>query len=232
MSGSRIIGDPDDPGRRDRATVLAALGDPLRLAIIEALVDSDLAPDAIAHELGMPTNGLAHHLRVLHDAGLVAGHPSQGDGRRRYLSLQPSRLEGLVQRPSWTVSSVLFVCTANAARSQMADALWRARSAVPSASAGHHPGPAIPQATHDTLAARGLAVQAVQPKSYATVNGQPGLVVSVCDVAREQGVPFDAPRLHWSIPDPLSSGSQADFDAAFEVIADRIDGLVDRVHPA
>lgn len=225
-----LVGDPFDYGRRDRAAVHAALGDPIRLAIVEALWDSDLAPDEIARDLGMPTNGLAHHLRVLQNVGLVVGIPSAGDGRRRYLRLVASRLDGLLSRPSWTASSVLFVCTANAARSQMANALWRARSAVPSASAGHQPASEVALLTHTTLAAHDLAAPATVPRSYDTVGSSPGLVVSVCDVAREHGVPFDAPRLHWSIPDPLGPDTQQSFDAAFHSIATRIDGLVDRVH--
>ncbi|MGI9018206.1 MAG: ArsR family transcriptional regulator [Euzebya sp.] len=227
MTG-RVVGDPDDPARQGRATVHAALGDPTRLAIVEALLDSDLAPDEVARDLGLATNGLAHHLRVLRDARLVDTHTSHGDRRRRYLTLHRPRLNGLVQQPSWTVDSVLFVCTANAARSQMASALWNQRSPVPSTSAGHQPAKTIPSPTRKVLAAHGLPAPSSPPRSYDEIQHAAGLVISVCDVAREHGVPFDSPRLHWSIPDPLG-GTQSGFDATFEEIAERIDHVVGRV---
>jgi ArsR family transcriptional regulator, arsenate/arsenite/antimonite-responsive transcriptional repressor / arsenate reductase (thioredoxin) len=37
----------------------------------------------------MPSNLLAHHLRVLEEAGLVTRHRSEGDKRRSYLRLVP-----------------------------------------------------------------------------------------------------------------------------------------------
>jgi len=53
--------------------------------------------------------------------------------------------------------------------------------------------------------------------------------VSVCDRAAEAGLPFDAPRLHWSVADPLG-GDRGAFDAAFDEIAARMERLVAAVH--
>ena len=55
-------------GLAARAAAYAALGDPSRLAIIDRLANADLASGELADALGLPTNLIAHHLRVLEDA--------------------------------------------------------------------------------------------------------------------------------------------------------------------
>ncbi|WP_108666535.1 helix-turn-helix domain-containing protein [Euzebya rosea] len=232
VTSNATLPDPADAARADRARVHAALGDPVRLAIVEALLDSDLAPDEVAAALGMPPNGLAHHLKVLDQTGLVQRQRSHADGRRRYLVLDRSRLDGLIGARSWTASSVLFVCTANAARSQMAAAIWQSVSTVPAASAGHMPAAAVPEATVALLRRHGLPEPADAPRGYGDIDTPPQLVVSVCDLAREAGPPFDAPRLHWSIPDPLADGRQEAFDHAFDELQRRVNDLAPRVSAA
>ena len=54
----------------DRAAVFAALGEPVRLEIVDRLAAGDLAPGDLAAELGIGTNLLAHHLHVLEAAGV------------------------------------------------------------------------------------------------------------------------------------------------------------------
>src|SRR3954470_13477357 len=78
-----------------RARVHAALGDPARLAIVDALTLGDASPGEIAHDLGLPSNLVAHHLKVLQDAGLVLRTRSEGDRRRTYLRLVPRALAAL-----------------------------------------------------------------------------------------------------------------------------------------
>ena len=72
-----------------RAEQYAALGDPIRLAIVDELVRSDRSPSELRLRLGIESNLLAHHLDVLDDAGLIARNRSSGDGRRRYVHLRP-----------------------------------------------------------------------------------------------------------------------------------------------
>ena len=62
----------------DRARVLRAMGDPTRLAILDALTLGDTAPDALSAELGIKGNLLAHHLKVLETAGLIGDSVTQG----------------------------------------------------------------------------------------------------------------------------------------------------------
>jgi DNA-binding transcriptional ArsR family regulator len=59
-----------------RVAVHAALADPARLRITDTLADGDASPSELAALLAMPSNLLAHHLRVLEDAGLVSRHRS------------------------------------------------------------------------------------------------------------------------------------------------------------
>ena len=126
-----------------RAAVHAALADPARLLITDTLADGDASPSELAGMLAMPSNLLAHHLRVLEEAGLVTRHRSEGDRRRSYLRLVPGALDTLAGVPQRAARRVLFVCTANSARSHLAAALWRQASRVPAASAGTHPADAI-----------------------------------------------------------------------------------------
>ena len=61
-------------GLEERARRHAALGDDVRLAIVDDLLASDLSPKEIAHRHGLASNLLAHHLDVLEEAGLVEAH--------------------------------------------------------------------------------------------------------------------------------------------------------------
>ena len=70
-----------------RAARHAALGDPIRLAIVDELAVSDRAPIELRGLVGLESNLLAHHLDVLEEVGLISRSRSSGDGRRRYVHL-------------------------------------------------------------------------------------------------------------------------------------------------
>ena len=114
-----------------RAAVHAALADPARLRITDALGDGDASPKELAAMLAMPSNLLAHHLHVLEQAGIITRRRSEGDRRRTYLQLIPGALESLAAPAARAALRVLFVCTANSARSHLAAALWRQRQQRP-----------------------------------------------------------------------------------------------------
>src|SRR6478609_5399594 len=130
-----------------RAAVHAALGEPVRLAIVDRLALGDASPGELAEAVGLGSNLLAHHLKVLEDAGVIRRVRSEGDRRRSYVQLRlddpiisAAAQSGLANRvPVGGVPRVVFVCTANSARSQLAAARWNAISPVPAASAGTHP---------------------------------------------------------------------------------------------
>ena len=98
-----------------RARVHAALGEPARLAIVDRLVAGDASPGELGAAIGIGTNLLAHHLRVLQEAGVVRRVQSEGDRRRAYvqLRLDDPLVRATVGPPAVPRGArVVFVCTA------------------------------------------------------------------------------------------------------------------------
>lgn len=212
-----------DQDRTWRAAVHRALGEDVRLGIVDALRLGDRTPSDLAGRLAMPSNLLAHHLDVLEDAGVIQRRTSQGDARRRYVTLVLDDPLAPVGR-ALGVGRVLFVCTRNAARSQLAAALWRQVTRQEAASAGSEPASGVDPLAVEVAAMHGLDLGTPQPRGYQDVGSQFDLVVSVCDRAFEQGVPFDAHHLHWSVADP-AGGDRTAYADAFDHIRRRIHRL-------
>jgi ArsR family transcriptional regulator, arsenate/arsenite/antimonite-responsive transcriptional repressor / arsenate reductase (thioredoxin) len=216
------------PGRpaQTRAARHAALGDPVRLAIVDELTSSDRSPRELRELTGTESNLLAHHLDVLEQVGLVSRKRSSGDGRRRYVQLRREALAELVLGARAERRPALFVCTQNSARSQLAAALWSALADQPAESAGTHPAervhPGAVRAGHRV----GLDLSEATPRSLdeATLTGR--LVITVCDRAHEELEPATS-WLHWSIADPVVSSSRAAFDRTVAELHERIAALVD-----
>ncbi|MBW3576360.1 MAG: helix-turn-helix domain-containing protein [Actinobacteria bacterium] len=204
------------------------LGDEHRLAMVDALRLSDRTPTELQELTGLASNLLAFHLDALEEVGLIERHRSQGDGRRRYVSLRHDTLAGVLEVSRLRAGMVLFVCTRNSARSQVASALWEARTGGRSMSAGTDPAPAVHPLAVEVAADHGLDLSGARPRSYQEVEADPQLVVSVCDRARESGLAFDVPLLHWSIADP-ADGDRDTFQTAFDEIARRVDVLAGQV---
>ena len=207
----------------DRLALLSALADAHRLEVVDALADGDLAPTELAARTGLASSLLAHHLHVLEQAGAVRRRRSDADGRRSYLALRWSPIvEAAVhaeprpaaQRPP----RVLFTCTANSARSQLAAAMLAAERIVPVASAGTHPAPRLHPLALDELARRGLEPVALAPAAVDDVREERDLVVAVCDTAYET----DGADLHWSVADPAADGTSRAFRDAFDALAPRV----------
>jgi len=214
-----------DLGRR--AAVHAALSDPARLQITDTLLAGDASPSELAAMLAMPSNLLAHHLHVLEQAGVITRRRSEGDRRRTYLQLIPGTLDSLAAPPAATARRVLFVCTANSARSHLAAALWRRASSVPAVSAGTHPGPAIDPGAIDAARRHRLPLPRLRPRHISEVKDKGDLVITVCDLAREELGGQAA--VHWSVPDPVPAGDPAAFDAAIADLSQRAGRLAPRL---
>jgi protein-tyrosine-phosphatase/DNA-binding transcriptional ArsR family regulator len=213
-----------------RVAVHAALADHARLSIVDHLSLGDASSTELAAMLAMPSNLLAHHLGVLERAGLVARHRSEADRRRSYLRLIPDALDGLLPRGETSVARVVFVCTANSARSQLAAALWTQASAVPATSAGIHPASAIAAGAARIARKHGLALVQDKPQQLAGVLDAADFVVAVCDNAYEELDPGIV-RVHWSVPDPIRVGTAAAFEATYDDLATRVAGLAPRLVP-
>jgi protein-tyrosine-phosphatase/DNA-binding HxlR family transcriptional regulator len=213
-----------------RARIHAALGDPARLAIVDALSLGDASPGEIGHDLGMPTNLVAHHLKVLQDAGLLVRTRSEGDRRRTYLRLQPEVLASLAPPPLRDAERVVFVCTHNSARSQLAAALWRDRVGGQVTSAGTKPAARVhPRAV--TVAHRhGLRLDPAATAHVADVVHDGDLVIAVCDNAHEDLAGEARPTLHWSVPDPIKVDTDDAFEAAYTDLAGRIERIAPIAH--
>ena len=215
-----------EPSSREaRATIHAALGEVSRLTIVDRLTVSDASPGELARMLGQPTNLVAHHLRVLEEAGLIRRTRSEGDRRRTYLRLVPRALTLLTDPQPVAGSRVVFVCTHNSARSQLAAALLATRSSVAAASGGTEPAQRVHPRAVKVGRRHGLDLGPARPVHLAEVVGAGDLVVSVCDNAHEH-LATPGPRLHWSVPDPAALDTDAAFEAAYADIAERIDRLV------
>jgi protein-tyrosine-phosphatase len=208
-----------------RARVHAALGDPARLAIVDALTLGDASPGEIGADLGMPTNLVAHHLKVLQEAGLIVRTRSEGDRRRTYLRLEPQVLASLTPPRLEGAERVVFVCTHNSARSQLAAALWRDRIGGPVASAGTKPAPRVHPRAVKVAHRHGLVLDATGTANVADVVHDGDLVIAVCDNAHEDMTGPARPRLHWSVPDPVRVDTDAAFETAYADLAGRIDRL-------
>jgi protein-tyrosine-phosphatase len=181
-------------------------------------------------------------LRELRNAGLVSARRSSADGRDSYYrvdlvrcgrllcatgtALQPGLRLGFVPLDSQPVATgraprVLFLCTGNSARSQMAEALCGQLSdgAVSAVSAGSHPKPLHPNAMR-VMRDRGIDISGQRSKHLSEFAGRRfDHVISLCDRVREVCPDFPgAPELiHWSIPDPASEpGRDEETRPAFE----------------
>ncbi|BCJ76427.1 ArsR family transcriptional regulator [Catellatospora sp. IY07-71] len=224
------------PARTQTPGFLRAAGHPLRWQLLTELAASDRRVHELTTMLDQPQNLVSYHLAQLRAAGLVTGRRSSADGRDTYyrldLALCAAQLAatgsalhpalGLVRPPAPSTPAagrVLFLCTGNSSRSQMAEALLRRRTAgsVAVFSAGSQPKPVHPHAIA-VMAAHGIDLSAAQPKHLDVFAGtQFDHVITVCDRLRETCPQLPARRTaHWSIPDPARD---PDGYPAFERVA-------------
>ncbi|MGO4186863.1 arsenate reductase/protein-tyrosine-phosphatase family protein [Pseudarthrobacter sp. TAF60_1] len=215
---------------RARVAKHAALADPARLRIVDLLTLGDLSPTELQAELGMPSNLLSHHLRTLEGSGLAVRHRSEADKRRSYIRLAAGALDGLAPGGEHSARRVLFVCTRNSARSQLATALWQQVSDIPATSAGTHPADGIASGAISVASRHGVALADVRPRRLDEVAHDDDFVVSVCDNAHE-GIP-NLGGIHWSVPDPLRLNTELAFETAYAEIASRVNDLAPRLHAA
>jgi len=204
-----------------RARIFAALGDPTRLAIVEDLLSSDHRPQDLGARYGLPSNLLAHHLGVLEQADLITRTTSSGDRRRRYVSLRHDSLSGLSLNGKDTDRPVLFVCTHNSARSQLAAVLWEEQELGPAASAGTEPAQRIHPGAVAAAGRSGLDLSDRHPRLLTDAAVESARVITVCDQAHEQ-IEGTIPHWHWSTPDPVADPTDQSFDNTLALLRRRI----------
>ena len=217
-------------GHVTRASIYAALADQGRLAIVDRLLAGDASPSEIQQLLSMPSNLVAHHLRVLESAGVVRRVRSEGDRRRTYLCVNTDAFDVLAQAGPRHAHRVVFVCTDNSARSQLAAAIWKHCSAVPATSAGTHPVAEVHPGALAAARRRNLAIEPRTPRHLDEVLASDDLIIAVCDRAHEE-LPAEMPRIHWSIADPVRASRGEAFDRVIDELVRRIDHLAARLQP-
>jgi protein-tyrosine-phosphatase len=127
---------------------------------------------------------------------------------------------------------VLFLCTGNSARSQIAEALLEHRSghAIEARSAGSHPKPLHPNAVR-VMAERGLDIADRTTKHLGRfARNRFDRVITLCDKVKEvcPDFPGSPPTAHWSMADPAAEGDSDDASyPAFVRTAKEIEGRVD-----
>lgn len=227
---------------------LRLLSDETRWRLIGELRWSDRQVGELCERLDLPQNLVSYHLGILRQAHIVRTHRSDADGRVLYYALDLAAMQQHLQAignalalaphpapPPFVTGPVLFICTNNSARSQIAEAWLRHLSGgrVMVRSAGTAPSGVQPLAVR-VMAEAGIDISYQYAKRIADVaDPAPAVVVTVCDLAREECAQLlDAPVcLHWSIPDPVTtSGSESERLAAFRATRDelrlRIEGLL------
>lgn len=228
---------------------LKLLAHELRWRLVEALARSDRRVQELVQLVGEPTNLVSYHLRQLRSQALVTERRSAADGRDVYYSLDLDRMKGLYLATGESLHPgfrdhpgaagkagtaepgrrirVLFLCTHNSARSQMAEAILRKLGGdrVEAASAGTEVTRVHPLAVRE-MAEREIDISGQRSKPMNELVGERfDYVVTVCDNARESCpiFPGDPERIHWSIPDPSAvEGEEDKRRQAFERAADEL----------
>jgi protein-tyrosine-phosphatase/DNA-binding transcriptional ArsR family regulator len=239
MYSGRVMAAPH--GETSPPRFLRLAGHPLRWRLLSELAHSDRRVGELCDLAGRRQSLVSYHLRQLRDGGLVSLRRSAADGRDTYYALDLARCgellasAGVALHPALAPTApphtrgtadspparVLFLCTGNSARSQIAQALCERLSdgTVGAVSAGSHPKPLHLEAVR-VMRDRGVDISGRRAKHLSEFAGQRfDYVISLCDRVREVCPEFPgAPELiHWSIPDPApEAGRDEDARAAFE----------------
>lgn len=206
---------------------LQLAGHPLRWRLLSELARSDRTVHELTGAVGEAQNLVSYHLAKLRDGALVSARRSAADRRDTYYGLDLARVgdqlsaSGGALHPGLRLApprrgdalvgacKVLFLCTGNSARSQMAEALTRARSGgrVEAFSAGSRPRALSPNAVRVMREDYGLDLSAQVSKSFDVYAGQDfDWVISLCDRVREvcPDFPGRPEVIHWSLPNPAT----------------------------
>jgi protein-tyrosine-phosphatase/DNA-binding transcriptional ArsR family regulator len=224
--------------------VMKLFGHTIRWQLLQVLAVSDLCVQELVGLLKQPQNLVSYHLKILRQSGLLRERRSLADSRKLYYSMNLDRARALYfsagnslhpalveipapmedALPQEVPPRVLFLCTQNSARSQMAEGILRKRSGdmVEAFSAGTEPTSVHPLAIR-ALQEMNIDIIHQRSKSVQEFLGQNfDYIITVCDRAREvcPVFPGDPVQIHWSFPDPVEmGGSESERLAAFREVA-------------
>jgi protein-tyrosine-phosphatase/DNA-binding transcriptional ArsR family regulator len=244
----------------DRAAVgppefVRLLASPLRWRVLRELVRSDRTVRELTQLLAERQSLVSYHLGQLRAGGLVRTRRSSADRRDSYYAVDLAgcrdRLQatgGALHPGLWPAPApvprrrhqdahrrrprVLFLCTGNSARSQIAAALLESMSegAVTATSAGSHPKPLHPNAVR-VMKKRGIDISRNRTRHVDEFASQRfDVVITLCDRVREvcPEFPSHPDLVHWSVPDPAVEGpnDQATLPA-FERLATELETRIE-----
>lgn len=230
---------------------------PIRWQLLSALARSDLRVTELCSNLGLRQSLVSYHVARLRALEVIHARRSSADGREVYYVLDLDRCgellaaSGSALHPGLRLvaappglhephrarqaerTRVLFLCTGNSARSQIAEALVQqtAGATVEACSAGSHPKPLHPNAVR-VLRERGIDIAGRATKHLDEFTGQRfEYVVSLCDRVREvcPEFPGHPGLIHWSVPDPARAGAGAGDDETYPAFQRTLSELTTRV---
>jgi protein-tyrosine-phosphatase len=234
--------------------VLMLLAHEVRWQLVRTLALSDYRVQELVSRIGRPLNLVSYHLKQLRAHQLVTERRSSADARDVYYHLDLERLHTLyltsgealhpavtecepvpvAEIQASTPARILFLCTHNSARSQMAEGIVRAlgHGRIEAYSAGSEPGTVHPDAVR-VLADIGIDIAQQESKHFDRFRGQSfDYIITVCDRIRETCpvFPDDPERIHWSFPDPSAiddpGGRYRQFQKITTELASRIRHLL------
>jgi protein-tyrosine-phosphatase/DNA-binding transcriptional ArsR family regulator len=223
---------------------LQLAGEPLRWRLLSELARSDRRVGELTTLVGQPQNAVSYHLGRLRAGGLVSMRRSSADGRDSYYHIELARCgqllaaTGAALHPGLATTlavpaaarrrraagvRVLFLCTGNSARSQIAEALLEhaAGGRVEVASAGSHPKPLHPNAVR-VMRSYGIDLTGRRSKHLNEFTRRRfDYVITLCDKVREicPEFPGGPEAIHWSVPDPAAEGTGRASYPAFRATA-------------
>lgn len=227
--------------------VLKLLAHDLRWQLIRELAISDYRVSELVDHIHQPLNLVSYHLKQLREGHLVSVRRSEADGRDSYYSLDLDHLRDVFGAAGSAIHpavigrsvdslalqrtpSVLFVCTHNSARSQMAEGLMRylSKGQIRVSSAGSEPATVHPDA-FTTMDALDIDIRSQRSKGFEDVLDQSfDTVITVCDRAREvcPAFPGEGQHIHWGFTDPAVIEDACERQQAFADIAKRLQARI------
>jgi protein-tyrosine-phosphatase len=241
MSELRSAGDPP--------AAMRLLAHPVRWQLLQELVQSDRTVSELTRLVAERQSLVSYHLRELLDGELVVKRRSAADARDSYYAVDLQRCRSQLHASAdalhpglWPAhqersprargrARVLFLCTGNSARSQIAEAYTEhlSEGRIAAASAGSSPKPLHPDAVR-VMRRRGIDISHHRTKHLDEFTSERfDAVVTLCDRVREvcPEFPHGPARIHWSMADPSTEGSnRREQHAAFERTATEIESRV------
>jgi protein-tyrosine-phosphatase/DNA-binding transcriptional ArsR family regulator len=236
----------------DAPLFLGLVAHPVRWRLLAELVHSDRAVRELTQLLDERQSLVSYHLSQLRRGGLVGARRSSADRRDSYYAVDLARCGEQLQaaggalhpalrltprpsppgarRQSRRRPRILFLCTGNSARSQIAEAMLEQMSdgTVEAASAGSKPKPLHPHAVR-VMKKRGMDISANRTKHLDDfLSHRFDYVITLCDRVREvcPEFPSHPDLVHWSVPDPALEGTLPAFERAAGELEARIGFLL------